>query len=1374
MNIPHTNNSFSYKTIHPTIRNILDERSKLDNTVQVSMPFVKATTTLELSSILEDGVGFTLGTHATKKDLTYQDMYASQTGRYLVGYTYQPPAPGREDGTNKLIYADPPPRLENILRVFDLGLDLHNSTEFSAVPPPGITRVSIGKRRSGLISVANINFSVPTLIQLEFLHKAFLIPGIGMILEWGQQFAPKKSDFTTGQTGLYGDIDDYMFPWYGINAQGDTKELLFDRLSKNQIGVEEILEKYSHPTQGQYQWMFGRISSFNVNSNPDGSYECMVRIVGPSEDSWAYSVMNTSVPAVTRGQDSVVCIDETNSVMSYFDKESGIDSFIGVIEATENGRIEALKQWQRFVKRFDKPSQRKGPRSTSTQSPAKDLEDAYFISWRYFVNVILNDETYGVKSIFKNANVLPEWLDKISLLRPYNNRNGPVTAPLPREPGGLRRPEQFGGPNLSQFEDPYENFVGANPYLRSTDLSTMVIVNEEAVKKALEDDQRKLRTTDIDVTEFLGEDDRAILDLGDFYRSAQNINIPGATSGNINDRGFLSTGVWINHKAIVQSFSTANTILDGIQNLLNRMSAATNGFWNLVVDVSEPMYQTVGGDIGRDEEGLVTGVISTAIGIEVYNYSVVDLNYTEHSEYAVSEFLNPTGENRVHTFNKYIRNKNGTLFGSELTDCKIDISLPKSMFSQIATMGIVHPEDAEIDAEEEIEPATVSNVHDTLRRMFSITSIARRPDGTSADRTALIIQRPETGGCSGQSPVVTTAGTLPDGIAGRPVSELKTRDEVDAELKRIRTRLSEADEFLEECNSKCGEAPVEDTPEVVEEPSAVFTVQQLPDIGVSQLTIGEIKERQRNRHLFAVGKYQFTTDTFSEAVNLLKNEVNDNTIYSEDVQERFGDYLLTEKPDRSRLARYLAGRDVQLFDAQLELAQEFASMPVPAGTNVKIDDLRIRDSQGRVISRVPRRLEVVFPTDSISYYAGDDAGNKSKVSAEEAARALLNARTSGRLGDLKEFIAQYESAEDGYDAANVIPRLGGQFITLRRNNDANYRRAVNNLPYVRINPRENFSVPVPEFEGKTTDEIQRLLTRARPIGPVTPANLASRRQRVEQTRGRLIVARQSLTQLERQLALLNNLASDPATTNQEQIRNSITTLQQRIAEQSAEVVNLSELYNQLVIELSQLEPLVQSEEEEEPFIFTATGECPLEAITDNILILSPVDGISRLDVSVFACNTVVRIRDDISTRLEQLELRRRELPRIDRLQNIRETFPHFRPLYRYLEPFPDYMVANIRKTADGNSSNAFGSAPGSLSIKANLEMPGINGLRLGQLFWVDRMPAFYKAYGAFIILGVEEQISPNGWTTKFDGTFYYLGNAWKNQMAKILSGQIEL
>jgi hypothetical protein len=194
----HSYGSFDYKIVNKNIKQILDARSQLDNTVQVAMPFIKATTTIGNNNFLGAGcMGFTLGLHGINEDVEYEDIYSSQDGTSpLVGYTYT------KDNQAKRVYAIKPEDLitDDPNKIVDNYLDLFSDryrlttypeqSKFIRIPPPGITSATIGRNKSGYAVIADVQISVPSLIQLESLHRFFLIPSMGIVLEWGQQFAP--------------------------------------------------------------------------------------------------------------------------------------------------------------------------------------------------------------------------------------------------------------------------------------------------------------------------------------------------------------------------------------------------------------------------------------------------------------------------------------------------------------------------------------------------------------------------------------------------------------------------------------------------------------------------------------------------------------------------------------------------------------------------------------------------------------------------------------------------------------------------------------------------------------------------------------------------------------------------------------------------------------------------------------------------------------------------------------------------------------------------------------------------------------------------------------------------------------------------------
>ena len=105
---------------------------------------------------------------------------------------------------------------------------------------------------------------------------------------------------------------------------------------------------------------------------------------------------------------------------------------------------------------------------------------------------------------------------------------------------------------------------------------------------------------------------------------------------------------------------------------------------------------------------------------------------------------------------------------------------------------------------------------------------------------------------------------------------------------------------------------------------------------LTELTVGEIKEYmdlsiEDKDRLFAVGKFQFIPKTFDLVVE--KMNLSDDKVFTSDLQEKMGTYLLTDKVGR-KLQTWLYQDDTTIKksnvnDAMLALAKEFASVPVP-------------------------------------------------------------------------------------------------------------------------------------------------------------------------------------------------------------------------------------------------------------------------------------------------------------------------------------------------------------------------------------------------------------------------------------------------------------
>ncbi len=161
-------------------------------------------------------------------------------------------------------------------------------------------------------------------------------------------------------------------------------------------------------------------------------------------------------------------------------------------------------------------------------------------------------------------------------------------------------------------------------------------------------------------------------------------------------------------------------------------------------------------------------------------------------------------------------------------------------------------------------------------------------------------------------------------------------------------------------------------------------LQVVRDVKVVDLTISEIQQKQKDRDLFAVGRYQLIPNTFNGAVTSLKLDVNAKL--DEEMQDKiFDEYLIKVK--RPKIIAYLEGEG-SVEDAMYTAAQEWASIGVEKGK--RISDKIVKDKKGKVISRTARYAE-----GGESYYAGDGL-NKSHITPEQIKNALINSKNENK------------------------------------------------------------------------------------------------------------------------------------------------------------------------------------------------------------------------------------------------------------------------------------------------------------------------------------------------------------------------------------------
>lgn len=165
--------------------------------------------------------------------------------------------------------------------------------------------------------------------------------------------------------------------------------------------------------------------------------------------------------------------------------------------------------------------------------------------------------------------------------------------------------------------------------------------------------------------------------------------------------------------------------------------------------------------------------------------------------------------------------------------------------------------------------------------------------------------------------------------------------------------------------------------------------------GLQKLTIAQIMQLQTQGRVFAVGAAQFIPETLKIALRESGLTVND--LFNAENQDRLAIALLLGSK-RPKLAAYLKGKNNDLDGAQIELAKEWASVPMPNGKG---------------------------------YYDGDSAGNMATQKVTEVRKALQQAQKALRDGHgtgepdkkprIKEFIqSPNHSYRNGADINTIV------------------------------------------------------------------------------------------------------------------------------------------------------------------------------------------------------------------------------------------------------------------------------------------------------------------------------------------------------------------
>lgn len=126
-------------------------------------------------------------------------------------------------------------------------------------PMPGIQSMNlVFKTENGALREATIRVKAFNLFQLEIIDTLYMKLGMSALLEWGHTPYAKNDGTVETKTAL--------IPFYDIKT---GKE-----------GILKAIAKQREISCGNYDGLFGKISNFDWTANPDGTYDCTIKLLG--------------------------------------------------------------------------------------------------------------------------------------------------------------------------------------------------------------------------------------------------------------------------------------------------------------------------------------------------------------------------------------------------------------------------------------------------------------------------------------------------------------------------------------------------------------------------------------------------------------------------------------------------------------------------------------------------------------------------------------------------------------------------------------------------------------------------------------------------------------------------------------------------------------------------------------------------------------------------------------------------------------------------------------------------------------------------------------------------------------------------------------
>jgi len=642
----------SLESFHPRIQYELTRRRVSAETANTYMPFVKLTS---LTNVLGDNIQGgasgsignawcpSLGPHG-ENVIEFNDIYLPQDNRSIIGYAT----------TLAALQTSDQPTYSRIPVIVE---ETAVNTDQSNIPMPGIVEVSAERSTAGPLGVrgglmkADMKIIAYSVGQVDSLLRYFLRPATRVVLEWG-----RKSSNTSEPLNPYN---------WNRSAEFISNE--FSQLITDVPSQRKFIKDYIYANNGNYEIFIGYVVKFDLKYNKNNTYEISLTV---------HSVQQFEIPTRHTGVKSL-CADSIDKcaamdVQEYFAEEYSWKqrTFKKLMTREEN---DAQSNWSNhFIPLRNTTTDNVGGGS----SEAGTKENEYLVSWRFFVDKILNDEELGIISLITDQKTKD--FIKIGLLKSV---------------GTETEVEAKNSTNKL-----IANQVGWHPALRSTNPNVLVIYNEAAQSTRSPSEQQNYEnliyaaiTVEEERVNFRQNAgaEQAIKDsnIGSFKNRAGNTQTQSAA-------GRLTDGVWINTEAIKQAFTSNDTVSSAINALLMMMNGATEGYWNLqlyssdrpnpgmfVIDwgLSKPLVNNTDNTqfpwIDKEERE-TTNVLNSINKIDITRYQ------------KSNEGDGQDEPQYIYMFNRGTKRFNDGELGSDILDLNVEFNLPQVVAVQaIAGVG---------------------------------------------------------------------------------------------------------------------------------------------------------------------------------------------------------------------------------------------------------------------------------------------------------------------------------------------------------------------------------------------------------------------------------------------------------------------------------------------------------------------------------------------------------------------------------------------------------------------------------------------------------------------------------------------------------------